>query len=231
MKGVTRLVNTAKAFRYAVHIALKGRTAPPLPYSRYDELEDRCRARNPERIMEIGVWRGDRAVRLIKCSTRLVEYVGFDLFEEMSEGTFEREGMGQCVALDVTSIQRRLEEVAGPGIQLQLVRGNTFESLPAFASITDSLYDFVYLDGGHSLDTVANDWKHASGLLSQDGVCILDDYYLEDVSMGCKHLIDHLDRSLWDVDFFEGVKKTREGHYITMAAVSRRNPGQPRTSQ
>jgi hypothetical protein len=56
--------------------------------------------------------------------------------------------------------------------------------------------------------------------MSEYAVCVFDDYYLDDASVGCKHLIDSLDSNSWQKDFFRGIEKTVNGHFITMVAIT-----------
>ena len=38
------------------------------------------------------------------------------------------------------------------------------------------IYDLIYIDGDHKLDSVYNDIKMSCNLLAKDGVIIVDDY-------------------------------------------------------
>lgn len=190
-------------------------------YSRYNELIKRFINKKPVRVIEIGVWKGDRAVEFLTKCELIQEYVGFDLFEDMTGETHQKEGMALCFAQSIETVRSRLQSHARTSTKIQLIPGNTFKTLPEFFESQKGSYDFIYLDGGHSLETIDNDWKYASSLLDEDGICIFDDYYLEDSSVGCKKLIDSLDRKVWNVDFFRGIELTCENHYITMVEVKR----------
>ena len=197
---------------------------PPLfEYSRYKELIARFDSHQPERMLEIGVWKGDRAEMCLSLGRRLVEYVGFDLFDEMTDQCHESEGMGNCFAQPLDAVRSRLLEKKREHTTLRLVKGDTQVTLPAFLASSKVKYDFVFVDGGHSCDTIASDWRYVSQLLAVQGVCIFDDYYLETDAIGAKMLVDHLDTEVWARDFFQAITLTPEGHYVTMVAVSRRN--------
>jgi predicted O-methyltransferase YrrM len=172
--------------------------------------------------MEIGVWRGDRALLFLELGLSLERYVGFDLFEDISQESFEAEGMGRCTPSNYESVNARLIEAKHHHTSLELIKGDTRHTLPEFVESCDCDFDFILIDGGHSLETVENDWKYASIVLADDGVCIFDDYYLEDDKVGCKRLIDELDTEKWDKDFFRTITRTTEGHYITMVAISKK---------
>jgi hypothetical protein len=175
-------------------------------------------------MIEIGVWRGDRAVRFLTHGEQLVEYVGFDLFEGMTDELHEKEGMAACFFQYMDKVQERLLSVSRPETIVSLIKGNTKQTLPEFTASCQNCYDFIFIDGGHSLDTIENDWKYASLALAPDGVCIFDDYYLENETIGCKFLIDNLNERQWEKDFFRGIEKTKEGHYITMVAITHALP-------
>jgi Methyltransferase domain len=66
-------------------------------------------------------------------------------------------------------------------------------------------YDLIYIDGGHSLDTVAADWENAKNMMTPDSVVIFDDYFDEIPWIGCKVLIDGLNRHIYDVTLCDEV--------------------------
>ena len=63
----------------------------PVILSRYDYLEKYIVDQNPINMIEIGVWKGDRAEQFIQNVKSLKHYVGFDLFENISKDTFKSE--------------------------------------------------------------------------------------------------------------------------------------------
>ena len=42
------------------------------------------------------------------------------------------------------------------------------------------MVDFIFIDGGHAIKTIDNDWKHCSKLMKKNSLVIFDDYYLGD---------------------------------------------------
>ena len=79
-------------------------------YSRYRELVHRFIQRCPTRMIEVGVWRGDRSCEFLKAIPGLREYVGFDLFEQMTADVHQHEGMANCFAVTMDDVQERLDE-------------------------------------------------------------------------------------------------------------------------
>lgn len=198
--------------------------------SRYAELTSVCRARDPATILEIGVWRGDRSVKMLRASPRCRKYVGFDLFEDMDDATFEGEHMGSCFPAQLDVVKSRLLK-ARPDVDVQLIKGNTMETLPEFVENTGTPhFDFIYLDGGHSLETVASDWQAVEQLMDDNSVVAFDDYYLNDDTRGCKKLIDGLNSDRFKKHFFSCIEQippelaeSLDPLFITMVAVARRN--------
>jgi len=134
---------------------------------------NRCR-----KIMEIGVANGENARSMIAFASRSfpveeVEYYGFD--------TFEAEGDSQ-----VRLVREKLEKT---GCQFKLFRGNSVENLPK--ALKDlPMMDLIFIDGGHSYETVKSDWEN-SKILIQDKTAIFFHNY--DFT-GVKKLVDNISR-------------------------------------
>lgn len=191
------------------------------PPSRYDQLLNLFRARNPVQMIEIGVWRGERSMQFILEGMALRRYIGFDLFEDMTDEKHNAESMGNCIPHSKTAILKKLEPLAEKRqCALQLIAGPTETTLPPFAEVNAHQFDFIYIDGGHSLETVENDWAGAQQLLAPGGVAVFDDYYTNDDSRGAKPLIDRLlhdDR--YRIRFFPIIEDIIDDLQITMVAV------------
>ena len=74
---------------------------------RYAHLIETFRRKSPRRMIEIGVWRGDRSVQFIQSGPRLEQYVGFDLFDELSSSLVVSESMGRCTATQYQEVEAR----------------------------------------------------------------------------------------------------------------------------
>jgi hypothetical protein len=201
---------------------LRARLGHSAPKTRYAHLLEVVSGRNPRRLLEIGVWRGDRAEGFLKHTKALIDYVGADLFEEIDAETYAKESMGSCRPTRMAEVQQRLEEArVHPSTSIRLIKGPTQSTLPMLASERPASFDLIYLDGGHSLDTVANDWACSLKLVCQQGTIIFDDYYVNDASRGAKPLVDGLleDRR-FRVRFFPMIEDIVEDLQITMVAVT-----------
>lgn len=166
---------------------------------RYRYLFDTIRATKAIRIAEIGTWTGGRAGKMIAVARatspdKQIEYYGFDLFEEMTDELFETEvSKRPPTELDV---EQRLKMT---GAEIHLYKGDTKATLPRVIASLPRM-DFVYIDGGHALDTIQNDWNAVSHLMHSGTVVLFDDYWHNRVDAGCKPLIDSLDRSTFEVE-------------------------------
>lgn len=65
------------------------------------------------------------------------------------------------------------------------------------------MVDLVWLDGGHFPDTISSDFSNCLKVSDKNTIIVLDDYYTEREDVGCKKLIDNLDRELFNVKILE----------------------------
>jgi hypothetical protein len=187
--------------------------------SRYQQLMDIFELRKPENMVEVGVWTAERSVQFLKTKC-LKSYHGFDLFEDITTEIQDYESMGDCHLVYKDDIEKKLNQL-NTKTEVSLHKGNTLKTLPEFVSSTQKKFDFILIDGGHSVETITNDWNSCEQLLADEGVCIFDDYYLNTKEVGCKEIIDSLDQNKWEIEFFNIIAKNVENNYNTMVAVNR----------
>lgn len=156
--------------------------------SRYDYLIGLVAEDQPRTIMEIGTWNGARALEMLKAAPG-AEYYGFDLFEEATPETDEREKnvKRHHAMADVYS------KIAGQGF-IRLYKGDTrktiLDALPDLPPM-----DLIWIDGGHSVGTIASDWAAIQTLIQDHTVVLLDDYYtgaIDTTRFGCNTLVNGL---------------------------------------
>jgi hypothetical protein len=193
--------------------------------TRYRQLTDALMRMSAHTLVEVGTWNGNRARELASAAlrgSRSIVYHGFDLFEDLTDAELEAELSKRPpsraeveasldrfrLALSLRLRRRRFE--------FELHQGYTRETLPTFRRANpDFRADFVFIDGGHKVETIASDWGNCSRLVAADGVIFLDDYYgNEKLSerFGCNQLVAALraDPS-WNVellpatDVFDGI--------------------------
>lgn len=170
---------------------------------RYNFIFESCRKYKPTSICEIGTNRGKTAVRILKVAHEMsplsvISYTGYDLFEMITPEISEAEGNGKSQELNMEDIKlflsKKMKKAGIEACKIKLIKGDTNEVL------RKRYYDFVFLDGGHSISTIRNDYEK----IAKSKVIIFDDYYadrhgehtLERVSkgFGCNELIDDLSK-------------------------------------
>jgi len=153
--------------------------------NRYFKLLDLVREKNPKHIVEIGTWNGKRATEMMAVSNAY--YTGFDLFEDATNETDEQE-MNVKAHAEMVEVAKRIE-MAGLN-KFALIRGNTRETLKKWIESKDfEPFDFAFIDGGHSEETIRSDYGLIRGAISPGGTIVLDDYYVPEVEgFGCNFI-------------------------------------------
>lgn len=168
--------------------------------SRYNQLLQVIDLFRPQTICETGVWNGHNAIRMIKQAEQYnklgeVSYYGFDLFEDATPETDSKEfnvkPHNSCA--DVGKLIREHTNTA-----LCLIKGDTNKTLGGVCLTDFTQFDLAFIDGGHSIDTIRNDYHK----LRDSKVIILDDYYTHDEEgkcpdiekFGCNRLLHEIRR-------------------------------------
>jgi predicted O-methyltransferase YrrM len=170
---------------------------------RYLQLHEAVRKKQPKAILEVGTWNGERAVNLLNlCPT--AKYYGFDLFEDATKQTDEEEFNVKRHHFKADVLQRL------DGFDVELFKGNTRETLKHF----DRPVDFVWIDGGHSIETIRSDWENVKRCLTPDAWVFFDDYFsgggIDTTKMGCNSLVHELKHEVLPVkDWVVGDGRTQ----------------------
>lgn len=156
--------------------------------SRYEQLHQAVRLKQPKAILEVGTWNGDRATAMLNlCPT--AKYYGFDLFEDATPET-------DAAEFNVKRHHYRLHVLDKlTGFDVQLYKGNTRETLAAF----NEPVDFVWIDGGHSVETIRSDWENVKRVLMPDAWVFFDDYFtgpIDTTRLGCNSVVEGLRHEL-----------------------------------
>jgi len=168
--------------------------------TRYDTLIEQVGVVKPQYIMEVGVWNGETARRMIREALRYknpVEYFGFDLFEPAPV----YEDSASKTPLSKEDIFAKLNSINDTIVHL--FKGNTRETLPAEILNLPKM-DLIWLDGGHSIETVTSDANYCIRLMHPKTVLFFDDYR-NDLNLGCRPFVDALDRAVFNVTILEPV--------------------------
>ncbi len=190
-----------------------------MPQLRYGKLIDLVIEVKPRTIIEIGVWNGTRAMEMGKAALNhrhRVHYTGYDLFEDANIET-DAEEFNAKKNWSVEKVASRLREFKenNKGFKFKLIKGNTKETLVSGKHTAD----FAYIDGGHSVETILNDYEAVIG----SKMIVFDDYYLPNDEGECP------DTKIYGaniiVDIIEGAEiintqdKVVGGGYVCLAVV------------
>lgn len=151
----------------------------------------------PKTILEIGVYNGLRAKQMIEAAkiyNNQIIYYGFDLFENFYKEKnilFKELSKNPLKKKDIMSFLSSVCKVF-------LFKGNTKKTLEKFTKKKIKI-DFLFIDGGHSVRTINNDWHYVQKLLHKKSIVVFDDYYLDDKGLikkfGCNKIIHNLNNS------------------------------------
>jgi hypothetical protein len=179
--------------------------------TRYEHLFTEIDKAKPRKIMEIGTWDGEHARQMVeraKIHNPDVEYYGFDLFEASS--ILEKESQGGKGS-PTTGRRRGIEEIQknleATGAKITLVKGDTNVTLQETSL---PVMDFVFIDGGHSPQTIQNDWDNVQKVMGLHTVVIFDDYYQDDEKAGCKAIIHAIDTDKFTVEIMSGTDEFKK---------------------
>ena len=156
--------------------------SPDVHMPRYKQLATLVRTYANDKIIETGTWNGGRAIEMSLAAfekTDKLHYIGFDLFEDATEETDQLE-LNSKPHNSMAAVQKRLVDFAakmaerGKTFTFKLYKGDTKTTL---AEQKDSLNNaFVYIDGGHSKETVMSDYEN----LKHNSVVIVNGFFTAD---------------------------------------------------
>ena len=157
----------------------------------------------PNTICEIGTHDAKSAVQFVdyclKYNPNLL-YVGYDIFDDVKNDQafhikeINGKGAGNYNTATNNLLHRKTKK---NNFKFKLFKGYTQDTL------TKSVYDFVYIDGGHSYETV----KHDYNKLKESKVIVFDDYQTDDVKKFFDELIREI--SLPEIPFDEALNHNK----------------------
>ena len=151
----------------------------------FDILKDIIGDAQCEFIAEIGTHKGGTAQQLITLLAPRVEkltYYGYDIFDgNVPDLAFhKRERNGKAPALISVAEQNfRKMKRKHTNLEYKLIKGFTTDTLKP------TVFDFVYIDGGHSYDTVKHDYEQ----VKDSKLIVFDDVKITGVNKFVKELI------------------------------------------
>lgn len=155
----------------------------------------------PVNIMEIGTSSGQTATGMIRVAGQFskedqISYYGVDLFESGKPSQWELEFTGGYVPPKKADVEARLRAETAADITLVAFDSKNLHLVPVEERLK---MDLIFIDGGHSLETVLSDWEFAKTSMHEKTVVVLDDYFPELPFIGAKNVVDNIDRSVFDV--------------------------------
>ena len=191
---------------------------------RYHHLFDEIENNKATSILEVGTWNGERAVEMIEKAQlntdKKVAYIGFDLFEGLSDDLYKEELSKKPPTFD--EVKNKLEST---NASIKLVKGNTLSTLPEFAKDAEKV-DFIFIDGGHSVETIQSDWSSVSRLMNENTVVIFDDYWRNRKNESAGPVVDSIDKEKYNVEILPEIDRFDNqdfGHLeISFAKVTRK---------
>jgi len=166
---------------------------------RYGHLRQTIKRQRARRLLEIGVWDAVHSTWMIEAALEHhrpdeISYYGFDLFEHADESTIDHEV--SKAAPTMQHVRAVLQRFVDQGVTVHLFRGDTTVMLPKLAPVLPRM-DFVFIDGGHSEETVRSDWTCVTRCIGPESVVIFDDYVDErsavESGVGVNTVINGLD--------------------------------------
>ncbi len=165
----------------------------------------------PASIVEIGTWNGDRAIEIARSALNhraYVHYWGFDLFEQADDYHDQRE-LNVKPHTSLREVHAKLDAFREDhtGFSFNLIRGDSRltlqqSDLPAWnnpglespVQLTEA--DLVFIDGGHSIKTVENDFNSLNACKN----ILMDDFYSpcdrglcpDTREFGCNQLVERI---------------------------------------
>tara|TARA_R110000868_G_scaffold278806_1_gene538922 strand:- start:425 stop:967 length:543 start_codon:yes stop_codon:yes gene_type:complete len=164
----------------------------------FDVMKDVIGNSTPAFIGEIGTHKGATATQFIDLLSPRVDnilYYGYDVFDDkvgnLEFHRAERNGKGGVTQLRAETTLNKLKARYG-NLEYKLHRGYTTTTL-----IEPVVFDFVYIDGGHSYETV----KHDYSMVKESKLIVFDDLNLPEV----KQFIDELIRDGVNIELVDTV--------------------------
>jgi len=131
----------------------------------------------PNTICEIGTHDGKSGIQFadycLKINPRL-KYYGYDAFDSVKNNQeFHEQEINGKGAGSLHRATKNLEhrQKTYKNFEFKLIKGFTVDTLK------EGIYDFVYIDGGHSYETV----KHDYNMVKKSKVIVFDDYQTDGV--------------------------------------------------
>ena len=139
----------------------------------YNALFEFVKQHKPKTILEVGFNAGHSACCFLNASPNATMYT----FDVCQYG-FEKQGL----------------QVLQQYFNIQLIEGNSKETLPKWLEENNILFDLMFIDGDHRYPTALSDINTSIPFLSSKGHIIVDDAELEPVTNAIR------DSNIWELE-------------------------------
>jgi len=161
---------------------------------RYPYLYAAIDAVKPKTLCEIGCYRGKTSLNLCRYALQYTDelhFAGYDLFELASKSNNKKEinGKGSGNYRRTELAMEKIQRDCNPNREKFFIYENktfTWELHKGYTQETleQRQFDFVFIDGGHSYETVKHDYEKVKG----SKLIFFDDYNLEPVRQFCDEI-------------------------------------------
>jgi predicted O-methyltransferase YrrM len=105
-------------------------------------------------------------------------------------------------------IEEKAESILKRHFDINLIKGNSVQTIPEFLSKNKLLFDLILIDGCHDYDVVVSDIKNTMNLLNNDGILVVDDLHMGGVYNAVidTKLEKLYDSKLIDIDIISDIK-------------------------
>ena len=177
--------------------------------TRYRNLLEQIDTRQPRFIFEFGTWKGYTAVRMVKQALQYrsdVHYFGIDMFEHITVEEAKWQNHTKNLAIKRDTIAYLDQEIGverhsvAIGASKQIFRKMRRKILKEI--FFTHHVDFIFIDGGHAVETITHDWLAAESIMDENTVVIFDDYYRDITDIGAFTVIEYaIDRRLFNIEY------------------------------
>lgn len=142
--------------------------------TRRSQIYDLIKNLQIETFAEIGVASGDNAAIILSLPSIKI-YYGFDLFEMMTDEIKEKEFSKR--PLSMNDVSKKLSPLCRQNNDRSyiLLKGFTYNTLPKFLD-KHLRVQMWFIDGGHSLETMTNDFKIIHECIQPNDIIIFDEW-------------------------------------------------------
>lgn len=156
--------------------------------------------------LEVGTFNGVRAINLLDYflgtdANRQARYIGFDLFEDMTVEMSKAEFSKSTLPLSTTAIQKQFNDTlkkkyGNRFVDARLYKGNTKQTIAEWKNDAARLVEpnFIFIDGGHSLETIESDFRNLEEYAVGSNVFLMDDYYVNRTDVGCRPMVEKINK-------------------------------------